>query len=285
MSIHYRLLDVDLRRGNAHTAEGGLEFIESLIDRVEKELCQVAAVRIDAGFPEDKLLSRFEAKRIPYVARIKNNAALDKMAKSYLWQPVGRREEEEPRTWTYEMSYQAKSWSRPRRVVLVVVEVPGELFPRHFWLITNWTYEQMSGIDLLAEYRQRGTAEGHMGELMSVVEPMLSSSPRPKESYNGRPIKLANSSVDSFAVNEARLLLGAWAYNLMHVGRTLMEKATGTGWGLQRFRERCLKIASRIQIHGRRATFVIGDAHTKMWNCIWKELSKLSIVFAKQETS
>ncbi len=100
-------------------------------------------------FQRISCFSRFEAKRIPYVARIKNNAVLDKMAKNYLWQPVGRREKEEPRTWTYEMSYQAKSWSHPRRVVLVVVEVPGELFPRHFWLITNWTCEQMSGIDLL----------------------------------------------------------------------------------------------------------------------------------------
>ena len=36
-------------------------------------------------------------------------------------------------------------------------------------------------------YRQRGKAEGHIGELMSVVNPALSSSPRPKRHYRGRP--------------------------------------------------------------------------------------------------
>ena len=38
-------------------------------------------------------------------------------------------------------------------------------------------------------YRQRGKAEGHMGELMSVVNPALSSSPRPKRHYRGQPVE------------------------------------------------------------------------------------------------
>ena len=38
----------------------------------------------------------------------------------------------EPRTWIRESSYRATSWSRPRRVVQVVVERPGELIPRCF---------------------------------------------------------------------------------------------------------------------------------------------------------
>src|SRR5262249_23932105 len=47
------LLDVKLREGNAHTAQGGLDFLLPLLDKVELELCQVAAVRIDAGFPDE----------------------------------------------------------------------------------------------------------------------------------------------------------------------------------------------------------------------------------------
>jgi len=49
------LVDVQLREGNVHTAEGALEFILPLLDRLESEVCQVASVRMDAGFPEDKL--------------------------------------------------------------------------------------------------------------------------------------------------------------------------------------------------------------------------------------
>ena len=50
------LLDARLRRGNAHTAEGALAFILDLVDRVETGLCQIALVRLDAGFPDEPLL-------------------------------------------------------------------------------------------------------------------------------------------------------------------------------------------------------------------------------------
>ena len=179
------LLDVDLRRGNAHTAEGALGFIERLIDRVEKHVCQVAAVRMDAGFPDEPTLGGLEKRGTPYVARVKNNPVLDRMAEPYLRRPPGRRPME-PRTWLYEMEYRAESWSRSRRVVLVVLEREDDLFLHHFWLITNWTAEQTSGEALLSMYRQRGTAEGHFGELMSVLNPALSSSPRPKRGTPAR---------------------------------------------------------------------------------------------------
>ena len=118
----------------------------------------------------------------------------------------------EPRTWLHELSYQAESWSRPRRVVLVVLERENELFLHHFWLITSWTAEQMSDEQLLELYRQRGTAEGHMGELMSVLDPALSSSPRPKGHYRGTVPEKRFPSGDSFAQNEVRLLLNILAY-------------------------------------------------------------------------
>lgn len=177
------LIDMRLRKGNAHTAEGALDFILPLVDRVEKELCQVASARLDAGFPEEKLLAGLEQRRTPYVARVKNNPVLDHMAEPYLRRPPGR-PPNEPRTWFYEMNYAAESWSRGRRVVLVVLERAEELFLHHFWLITSWAEDQMPAADLLELYRGRGTAEGHFGELMSVLDPALSSSPRQKSHYH-----------------------------------------------------------------------------------------------------
>lgn len=178
------LLDVRLHEGTAHTAAGALAFLAPLLDRVEQTLCQVASVRLDAGFPEEALLAALEARGTPYVARVKNNAVLDRLAAPYLRRPVGR-PPAEPRVWCHELTYQARSWSRPRRVVPVVLKRPGELFLHHVWLITNWTEARMRGEDLLDLYRDRGTAEGHFGELMSVLDPALSSSPRPKRHYRG----------------------------------------------------------------------------------------------------
>ena len=65
---------------------------------------------------------------------------------------------------------------------------------------------------LLALYRERGTAEGHQGELMSVLEPALSSSPRQKSHYRGRPPKQVSPPADSFAHNEVLLLLNMLAH-------------------------------------------------------------------------
>jgi hypothetical protein len=179
------LVDLRLREGNVHSAEGALEFVLSVVERVEKKLCQVASVRMDAGFPEEKLLAGLEARGTPYVARVRNNAVLDRMAEPYLVRPVGR-PPTEPRTWFHEMSYQAESWSRPRRVALVVMERQGELFLHHFWLITNWTEKQMGAEALLEFYRERGTADGYYGELRSALDPALSSSPRQKSHYPAR---------------------------------------------------------------------------------------------------
>lgn len=268
------LLDLDLRRGSCHTAEGGLAFLLPLLDKVEKAMCQVASVRVDAGFPEEGFLGGLEARGTRYVARVRNNAVLDKMAQPHLRRPVGRRPNE-PRAWFHEYQYKAKDWSKPRRVVLVVLEREYDLFLHHFWLITNRTVEEMDAAALLAEYRERGTAEGHQGELMSVLAPLLSSTVRPKGSYAGHPVVMEASSVDAFAVNEVRLLMNALAYNVMHAARTLTEKATGEGWGLARFRERVLKVAARILVHSRRATFVVNREVAPLWQAIWRQVAGL----------
>jgi hypothetical protein len=265
------LLDVELREGTAHTAAGGIDFVLPLLDDVERELCQVAAVRIDAGFPEENILSALEGRGTPYVARVKNNAVLNRMAEPFLKRPVGR-PPKEPRTWFYEQTYQAKSWSRPRRVVLVTLERPGQLFLDHFWLITNWSAEQMDGPALLETYRERGTAEGHMGELMDVLRPALSSSARPKSHYRGEKISPPARPIDAFAHNEVILLLNALAYNIAHAGRVLLETATGEGWSLRRFRERVLRVAARVVVHGRRAILILGEDSTKLWHKLWSKL-------------
>jgi Transposase DDE domain group 1 len=265
------ILGAKLRPGNVHTAQGGLDFILPLIDKVEASLCQVASVRIDAGFPEDTLLEAMEQRELPYVARIKNNPVLDRLAAPYLVRPAGR-PPQEPRTWFHELTYQAQSWCRARRVVLVVQEREGELLLHHFWLLTNWTKEQMPAQDLLDLYRERGTAEGHQGELMSVLEPALSSSARKKSHYRGKAPKKVYPSADAFAHNEVLLLLNLLAYNVLHVARVLLESGTGEGLSLKRLRERVLRLPARLLLHGRRAVLVIGQSAAGLWHRLWKKL-------------
>jgi len=218
-----------------------------------------------------------EDRGVGYVARIRNNAILDEMADPYLNRPPGR-PPAEPRVWFHEMSYRAESWSRERRVVLVVCERPGELFLDYFWLITSWPIDQMDGESLLELYRERGTGEGYLGELKDVLDPALSSSPRPKAHYRGKEPKKRYGSCDAFAHNEAILLLNALAYNVVHTARVLLEQATGEGWSLKRVRERVLKVAARILVHARYITMVIAPAAAKLWQTFWKKLSRLKLI-------
>ena len=78
------------------------------------------------------------------------------MAKPYLTQPAGRSPKAPPRLWFHELTYQAESWDRARRVVLVVRERPGELYPDHFWLLTSLSRKRYEAEALLAQYRKRG---------------------------------------------------------------------------------------------------------------------------------
>ena len=273
------ILDVKLRPGTSHTAEGGLEFILALIKAARAKLCQVAAVRMDAGFPDDETLSGLEAESVPYVARIKNNAVLDKLAEPYLTRPVGR-PTLDARMWTVELSYQAASWSKERRVVLVVQEQPGELFLHHFWLVTSWTAAEMSADELLPHYRQRGTAEGTFGELMDAIQPALSSNKRPKSHYRGRQLPAEKRLNLSFFTNEVRLILAALAYNLAHAVRSVAESALGVGLSIKRVRERFLRVASRFTLHARRMIVIIAHDVRERWDAIWRALRCLDYATA-----
>jgi len=215
-------LSAELRPGNVGTAEGAEEHLLNIVNRVQSGLGRVASIRGDAGFPAGKLLHALELKEIPYVFRLKTNNRLEKIAKPHLRRPVGR-PPNSPRTWFHELSYAAKEWSHPRRIVLVVIDEPGELFLRHFFLVTNWQPDEYTGEQLLAHYRQRGTMEGHIGELSSALAPALSCTSRPKSHVRGKTPKTISAPRDGEAANAATFLLYALAYNLSNSLRLIMN--------------------------------------------------------------
>ena len=70
------ILDLRLREGQVHTADGGLEFVLEVLERAERHLCGRAAVRFDAGYPGEGLMAALEERGTHYVARVRNNAVL-----------------------------------------------------------------------------------------------------------------------------------------------------------------------------------------------------------------
>ena len=72
-----------------------------------------------------------------------------------------------------------------------------------------------------------------------------SSTNRAKSHVRGKKPKTAAPAVDAFACNEVRLLIAMLAYQIMHVARRAVARATGTAWSLRRLRERVLRGGAR----------------------------------------
>jgi len=271
-----------LREGNAHTADGALEFALPGI-RWARQRARRVWVRIDAGFPSWEFLRGLKAEGVCYVARLRTNEVLKRMAKPHLKRPPGR-PPKEGRTWLHELHYEAGPWERERRVVLVVLERPRKteaedgtvqerLFLDHFFLITNAPVEEVSAEELLERYRGRGQAEKDFGDWKNALEVRLSSTPRPKTHYRGRQLSEPDEPRrDSFAVNEAWLLVSLLAANLLDLLRELSQRVSGRQRSRERVRNRLLKTPVRITLGSRRMKVILGATRARLWRAFREEM-------------
>jgi Transposase DDE domain group 1 len=134
----------------------------------------------------------------------------------------------------------------------------------------------------MVEISLSGSGEGpgasqRPGLLDNVLRPALSSATRPKTHYRGEvpTTRTPSFAMDAFAHNEVILLINALAYNVAHVARTMVEDATHEGWSLQRVRERVLRVACRVLVHGRRVVLVINHVAASLWSTLWSRLRLL----------
>jgi len=248
-----------LRRGNAAGAEGAVRFARAAL-RQSRQLAQHLDVRIDAGLVNGRVLDAIDDEGARFVGRIRDNAVLDALAAPYLQRPPGRPLKEGDEFAVELGDYQAASWTRPYRVVLVVIDLPDrktglrDLFPHSFFLVTNWRAEQRSGWELVEHYRRRGTFEDRLGEFNAVIGNGLSAG--------------------SFAANEASLLLKLLAYNLAGMLRGELEDASGTGWDLKRVQQTVLKAGARVVEHGRRIIVDVARAAGVLWGRLLERVQR-----------
>ena len=252
-----------LRRGNAAGAEGMVRFVRRTV-RKSRKLARHLDVRIDAGLVEGKVLDAVDDMHVRFLGRIKRNAVLDRLAEPFLKRSPGRPTADGDEFALELGPYQAGSWTRPYRLVLVVVDLPDaktgmrELFPHHFFLITNYSADRKGAWDLLEHYRNRGTFEDRLGEFNAAIGNGLSAG--------------------SFEANEASLLLKLLAFNLTGMIRGQLEDASGAGWDLLRVQRRVLRTGARVVKHAGRLLVDISRAAGALWarvldriQCWWWE--------------
>jgi hypothetical protein len=96
-----------------------------------------------------------EAKQIKYAIRLPANQVLQNRIGYLLKRPVGR-PPNEVRRYYANFTYQAASWTKPRRVIAKVGWHPGELYPRVGFIVTNMSRPAER---VVAFYNKRGTCE------------------------------------------------------------------------------------------------------------------------------
>lgn len=262
------LVGIRIRPGNVPSARDVRSFLGPIITALQSA-CDELWLRMDAGFADGKLYAWLRKMGVRYILRLKSNDALGREVAEWEKEVVKGwttpAADGEPREATREFWYRSKAWTYAERVVAVVVERTakhGELFHNTFYLVTNLARPQATSRLVLDCYRQRGTAEGYIGDFVGTISPTLSSVPRCREGAPPHKRRIA------MAENGVSLLLAGLAYQLMHMLRCMLEDGLGEGFSLRRVRERLLKAATSIVRHSRRIYYRIASSKAMLWRIV-----------------
>jgi Transposase DDE domain group 1 len=175
-----------LRPGNVHSANGWRAVLEPVVTRYQGTVKRLY-FRGDAAFANPEMYEFLEAEGIGYTIRLPANRVLQDRIGYLLKRPVGRPPHEVRRSFA-SFSYQAQSWSKPRRVVAKIEWHPGELYPRVGFIVTNLARPAER---VVAFYNQRGTCEQFIKEGKGAIKwTRLSAAP-------SLPTRCASSSMCS----------------------------------------------------------------------------------------
>src|SRR5262245_31084061 len=175
-----------------------------------------------------------EAERIKYAIRLPANRILQDSIGYLLKRPVGRPAHHVRRCYA-SFSYQAGSWSQPRRVIAKVEWHPEELYPRVGFIDMSRPAERV-----VAFYNKRGTCEQWVKEGKGAI-------------------KWTRLSCRTFVANAVRLQLHALAYNLGNFLRTLATPEPIKDWSLTSLKEKLIKIGAKVVNHGRYVAFQMAE--------------------------
>ena len=222
-------LRATLRPGNVHAADGALEFIRPLVERY-RAWFKLFWFRGDAAFATPETYEYCEEHRIAYFIRLPSNASLERLLAPHLGRPVGRPPQSGIQVNIVDLHYQAKSWSRPRRVVAKIEWHRGELFPRIGFVVTS---SMLPAGKVTKVYNGRGDVENRI-----------------KEGKN--TLRWDKTSCQRFEANQAQLQMGVLAYNLLHMIRQFYVWGEEVRRSIDWLIKRLIKVGARVSYHARR---------------------------------
>jgi len=251
-------LKAKLRPGNVYTSNGVVEFIQPLIEHYNEKFPETTLfLRGDSGFAVPALYDLCENESVFYIIRLKSNAILQSLAEE-LHPSSAPLDASKAECYFEETVYQAKSWSKPRKVIIQSVRPAGELFFTHSFFVTN--FEIAPPEDIVRAYQKRGTMENYI-----------------KEAKLGFHFDKMDSH--SFLVNEVKMILTLLAYNLTNWLRTLCFPENKKTMQIDTIRTRLIKVASKLVKSGRSLYFKLSSSFVYQkffWNVL-EQIQKIQL--------
>lgn len=259
------LLSARLRPGNVQSSEDARDFVLDVVERFERVSGSSVLVRGDSGFANGPMLEALEARGTRYIFRVGKNPILERLAQPHLERR--RKRARVLRERVYSLNYCGRRSPKERRVLLVVQETPGKLFPHTFFLITNDRRSKPETI--LERYRQRGTSESRFGELKSRLEPKLSCTSR----------KGDEAREAAWRANSSTYQLYMLADGLLHALRWLSKRELSTDGEslprLQRVQRLLIDVAARVTRSARRIHVHVAESASDAWVRLLSRLGRL----------
>ena len=220
-----------LRPGNTHASHGALAVLKRLIKKLKKAYPGALILfRAAAGFAVPALYRYLERQEIRYVIGfITNNRGLAQAAPLLEKARIAYRATGEKQRLFTAFSYQAESWTRPRRII-AKVEYP-HLGSNQRFVVTNLSRNPQMVYDDI--YVLRGDVENRTKELKL-------------------ELKADRLSCHRFLANQFRLLLHSAAYCLFWLLRRHLQGTELATAQVNTLRLKLLKIGARIRETSRR---------------------------------
>jgi hypothetical protein len=219
-----------LRPGNVYTSRDVASFMKPLYYRYEA-LAPGAFIllRGDSGFAIPELYELIEAQKKHYIIRLKSNARLQAMAQAIADEKLDGTSLDKRQVYVAEVTYQANSWKRERRVVIKMEKPAGELLFSFTFIITNL---ELDPEDIIRIYCNRGHMENFI-----------------KEAKNGFACEKMSST--NFGANEVKLQISMLAYNFNNWFRRLCLPEKIQPRRMETIRTQLVKIAAKLVRSGR----------------------------------
>jgi uncharacterized membrane protein len=201
------IVNLWLRSGNTSDVSGVNHFFDETMAKLPPHI-NVRAVRADSGFHDQKFFAYLENKDLHYAVAAKMDKRIQRsIVTAQNWVAVDESHD------VTEISYQALSWDRPRRLIAIRERVRPQKNNRGRTLfdITDYTFNSiftntdLDPVEVWRFYNGRADSENRLKEL--------------KYDFGA-----SGFCLDSFFGTEAALRLIAFLYNLIAIFKSLILK-------------------------------------------------------------